>query len=336
MSSETIVFNDYEFEMSLITYKRALFVKEWLEECYDDLSLSNVVLSIYDSSDDDETETMLKSSEKYKNIKYIRLPDTTSGGYKYIPPILETQSKYIMIVGDSRCHCVRDLNERVFPLIKQGYDVISLSYFNDEPFESKEYNDANLFFEERFIPITCCGMTIFKTEVFESIRHNEIKRKDYNQKYQEMFGFAYLGYYLEAYAEKDRLSVAVKIPWHKLKAQKKVQYWNKKYYECWCDELCQIMDHLPNVYLQKDEILQRTWNRLHLATYDIIAQAKNAGGLTYNDYKRMVSKGYLKRVTKRIGRFRFSSIMPIWLFNFWFFFFRAIRKTLRLIGIKKA
>jgi|GEM_PF-3255783 len=338
MSCDSPVFCDNEFEMAMITYKRASFVRRWLSECIEGIKKYNIQLSIYDSSDNDDTFSVIEqiSTEYDYIIRYNRLPSNTTGGYKYIPPILATTCKYIMIVGDSRYHVIDDLANNVFPLIKSGrFDAISLSYFNNEQDEMKEYDCFNDYYYECFIPLTCCGMTIFKTSVFDAIKCNPNELTRYDMLYKGMFGFAYMGYYLEAFAKDSNKAITVKVPWHSINPQRKIQHWNIKFYECWCDELCEIMDRLPNTIQNKDIILKNTWETMKLDGFDDLYLARKAGGLTMIDYRRMVSKGYLQRVTSRTYRFKLMATMPLFLITPVYFIFRCIRKGIRLISWKQ-
>ncbi len=334
MNNMHFSFSDNELEMAMITYKRAAFVDQWLKECLTGIESYNITLSIYDSSDDNDTQNLISkyNATVSRKIKYIRLPSNTTGGYKYIPPILATKSKYIMIIGDSRCHRIEDLSIQVFGAIQSElYDVISLSYYNNEEEDIYYYNDFNEFVTDRYIPITCCGMTIFRTSVFESIRSDPQKRDCYDSKYKDLFGFAYMGYYLEATAEKGNRFIAIKVPWHSLNPQKKVQHWNKKFYECWCDELCIIMDCLPDCINDKNKVLRNTWETMKLDGFDDLYRAKRAGGLTIEDYYRMMNKGYLQRVTKRTNRFKVVACLPNIVIVPSFYLFRVFRKTYKLL-----
>ena len=139
-----------------------------------------------------------------------------------------------------------------------------------------------------------------------------------------------MGYYLEALAEKEFKALAVKVPWHSLNPQKKVQHWNKKFYECWCDELCIIMDRLPSSVANKDLILQNTWKTMKLDGFDDLYLAKKAGGLKKADFSRMTSKGYLQRVTKKVSRFRIVTYTPAFLIAPFYFIYRLFRKCFNL------
>lgn len=326
-----IRFNDSELEMAMITYERPSFVKDWLSNCLMDIIKFNIKLSIFDSSISNDTFDVIKEfNEKTNNvIIYKRLPSTTTGGYKYVPPILETTSKYIMIVGDSRCHSVSDLCERIHSFIRDNIELIVLSFFNNESYEIKKYQGLNPFLEECFIPITCCGMTVFRTSVFDSIRLNSEERERFDNCYKDKFGFAYLGYYLESFAYSKQSSVFVKSPWKDLNPQKKIQHWNKKFYECWCDELCQIMDYLPNQYENKDYVLRSTWSKLHIDSFETIMKAKRAGGLRFSDYRRMKEKGYLSRVTDKRIQFFFSSFLPKAILSLVYFFYTYVARVIK-------
>jgi len=327
-------FENNEFEMALITYKRASFVDMWLKKCIDGIVRYNIMLSVYDSSDDDDTCNIIREYNSNYNgvIEYVRLPSSTTGGYKYIPPILETKSKYIMIVGDSRYHLIDDLVCKVVNFIKEDkYDVISFSYFNNEQYQSIFYDNCIDFIHDCFVSLTCCGMTIFKTKVFCSIRDNLNNLHNYDKKYKELFGFAYMGYYLETLIVNNCNAIMVKIPWYSINPQKKVQHWNKRFYECWCDELCKIMDYLPKCSLEKDEVLRKTWLVMKLDGFDDLYKAKMARGLTMDDFNRMMNNGFLHRVTVNIKRFKIVAKMPSFIITPIYNSYRILRKISKIV-----
>ena len=54
-----IIFEDGELEIAMITANRCDFVVKWLELCYDQMRKRNIHFSIYDSSDNDDTERFI-------------------------------------------------------------------------------------------------------------------------------------------------------------------------------------------------------------------------------------------------------------------------------------
>lgn len=308
-------FDNDELEMAMITYNRPSFVKEWLDSCCQKIIDFNILLSIYDSSENEDTRDIVNDYNKICKgyIKYVRLPSSTTGGYKYLYPILETKAKYLMVVGDSRCHSMEGLAKNVFPNISSKYDLIVLSYYNDEKNDKKEFNDLESFLEECFIPITCCGFTIFNMNVFALLRNDKREADRLNSLYRDKYGFAYLGYYLDCYSKSSKKSILLKSPWKELSSMKKHAYWHSQFYECWCDELCQIMDSISDEYGDKDSVLKKTWKRLELDAFDRMIRIKESGALKYSDYKRMKKFGYLRRVTDRSNTFCFVTMMPVFI-----------------------
>ena len=79
-----IVFEDNEFEISMITYNRVDYVDEWIRNCLDEILKRNIRFTIYDSSTDKKTHDLVefhrqRYSEGMIQYKYI---DSNKDGVK--------------------------------------------------------------------------------------------------------------------------------------------------------------------------------------------------------------------------------------------------------------
>lgn len=223
MAHEIVTFESGEFEIALVTYNRCEFVAEWLEHCFIQTKIRNISLSIWDSSTNPDTEEYIKEFNVKENadITYYHVSSETSVGYKPIFPLLSVSSKYVWVSGDSRYHDFNLLDQKIFPYLKQNIDYIVLHAVNNEENDGKVYTDRNEFLRECFLSMTCIGLSIFKTSIFEPIKGNSALKKECDRKYKDNYGFGWMGYFLEIYALKNYKALFSVIPIINIKSEKK-------------------------------------------------------------------------------------------------------------------
>ena len=129
-----IVFDNNQLEIAVSTYKRPEYIETWLNKCYQSATDRNIAISICDSSPDDRTEKVVKkfNSEKLSKVDYHRVDSSTIIGYKPMVSILETSAEYLWVAGDSRYHYFDELDEKVFPYIKdRSIDYVVINVGNN-------------------------------------------------------------------------------------------------------------------------------------------------------------------------------------------------------------
>ena len=179
--SVMIKFDDKELEIAIVTYNRAPFIKEWLDNCYEESCKRNISISIYDSSTNDDTEELVKCYETsvLYPIAYHKVPSDTPIGYKPMLPILKSECKYVWVSGDSRRHNFDELDNSVFSCIKNDYDYIVIladHFFNEQDYSS---NNLEKFISDCFISTTCIGLSIYKTSIFDYLKN--VTRRYYHR-----------------------------------------------------------------------------------------------------------------------------------------------------------
>lgn len=310
-----IFFDDGELEIALCTYNRPTFVKEWLAHYYEGLLERNIGLTVFDSSINDETSTLIASFNKLNNgkIKYQRVDSNCSIGLKPTIPMMSIDSKYVWVCGDSRVHPFLDLDTKVFPLIKRSIDFITFFIVDNESNDGKIYYNKSEFLNDCLISLTCIGLSIYKTALFDRLRFDATFRSNCNNKYEDNYGFAWIGYFLESFALGNYSAAFVKIDITDLLPRKKKQQWSTKFYECWAVDLCDLLDALPECYQNRQFIPQNTWKSLKFDTRMKCYFARKYGDLTSKKYDLYASKGYLTRITKKTKRLRFFAKAPLFL-----------------------
>mgnify|MGYP003307557618 CR=1 FL=1 len=93
----------------------------------------------------------------------------------------------------------------------------------------------------------------------------------------------------------------------------KRQVWVSRFYECWVENVCELIDNLPAKYEGKNNIPNETWVTMHFDSMVYAYRARINGGLNREIFNKYYNNGMLLRVTNRIGRIRFFAITPMWL-----------------------
>ena len=92
-----VVFDDNQLEIAIITYKRSEFIQAWLDKCYHPANKRNIVISVYDSSPDDNTKSMVEAFniDKTNVVRYYHVDTNINVGYKPMMPIFNTTAQYL-------------------------------------------------------------------------------------------------------------------------------------------------------------------------------------------------------------------------------------------------
>lgn len=329
-----ITFEDNELEIAIITYNRAGFIKEWLDYCYKDACDRNITLSIYDSSSNNETEQVLKNYNIYPNyeIKYNKLPCETILGYKPMVPLLNSEKKYVWVSGDSRCHNFSELDMNVFRWIKQDYDYILL--LADKKQKNNEYssNDLGKFIRDCFISSTCIGFSIYKTSMFAFLKNDKVLKNEYDIKFKNNYGFGWLGYFYNVFAKGKYKAITCHAQIIDIAPKKKKQVWAKRFYECWIDNLCQIIDNIPDDYEKKDQVPKIVWDGIGLYKDQFCYLARINGDLNKNSLARYETEGLLDRVTSHKKNIEFYALAPLFLVKIKYLVFKSLGRFKHLVS----
>ena len=311
--SQKIMFDDYELEIAMVTYNRADFVEDWMDHCYLPARERNIRLSIYDSSTNDDTENYIRHfSEKHgADIKYNRVDSEIEIGYKPMLPLLKSDSKYVWVSGDSRYHDFSVLDQKVFKYIKQNIDYIIFHVVNNEENDGKLYEDLNVFLRECFISMTCIGLSVYKTELFAPLKTDKRWIEICDRKYKQNYAFAWIGYFLEMFQMEKRRGVFTVIPILEILPEKKKQTWFKRFYGCWCEDLCNLLDAIPDSYGNVDQVLRETWKYMGLDSANYCYQTRRQGDLNVETYARYRDNGMLARVTRQLRRMETFATVPM-------------------------
>lgn len=309
-----IKFKDGEFEIAIATYKRPEYIEAWLEKCYQPCVDRNIRISIYDSSPDNATEEAVKffNKAKKKQVYYRHVDENTIIGYKPMIPIMESEAKYLWVSGDSRYHKFGELDEKVFPHVKKGtFDYIVINVPNNYQLPDTVYEEDGKMLHDVFVASTCIGLSIYRTAIFDPIKRNAELMKAYDCKFKDNFGFSWLGYFYNVYALGEYKTLLANIDILPILNKKKKQSWAVRFYGCWADDLCQIIDYIPKSYIGKEAIPINTWKVMGLESVSYGYLARKYGDLNTGKYKELEQNGTIERITDRPKRIKFFATAPM-------------------------
>ncbi len=295
-----IKLDENELEMAMITYNRAEFVEEWLLHCLKDIIDRNIRLIIYDSSTDGKTKELIGVINKKQNgyvIQYEYISPDVWVGHVVLTAIMKSKSKYVWVVGDSRYHDFKDLDDKVFPAIKADMDHIVLHILNNDENDGKVYENREEMLSECFVSMTCTGLYIYKTEIFRIFNEDRQLKELCEKKYLGNYAFTWIGYFLEAYARQSRKTQFLVVPVLSIMPKKKIQRWYKKFYGCWCGDLCDLMIGLSEYYHDTDTIIRQTWIYNNMDAVMYCYDVRNRGDLERETYDKYDALGYWQRCT---------------------------------------
>lgn len=326
-----VTFEDNEFEIAIATYNRRDFIKRWLELCYEDVLKRNISLSIYDSSSNSETEDFIREYNKnHKAIKYVKVTPETEIGYKPVLPILDSNAKYLWVSGDARYHDFNELDEKVFPLIKRGIDLIVFYWGYEEGDVEKIYSDKSSFLIDASVSLTGLGWAIYKMKMFDELKTDKACLQEYDAKYRHNYGFGWMGYTLEAFAKNGSTAAITKIQIKNVFPKKK-SAWFPRFYECWVENLIDIADNLPETYTTKRDFPRDIWDKMKRDSHYYCRLARLGGGLDPEVFEKYYKSGMLQRLSDKIGRIKFYAYAPMWQVHVVSFIGRANVKMCRII-----
>lgn len=302
-----------EFEIAMVTYNRCEFVEEWMGHCYTRIKERNIHLSIYDSSTNEDTQKYIEAFKKEKqdtDLEYHHVDAGIAMAYKPMLPLLNSASKYVWVVGDSRWHDFDVLDLKIFPYIKQEIDFVLIYIGDNDACDEKIYADKDEFLYECLYSLLCIGMSIYKTSLFEPLKRDAVLMTECDRKYKKLGGTAWLGYFLEMFALKSYTAVSSAVPIVNIKPDRKVVFWYKNFYEILIGDLCSMMDALPKQYRYTDKAIRELWKCWLPDGAAACYHARKSGDLNRETYQKYKENGMLDRCTvhgDRMERFAYAA-----------------------------
>ena len=143
--------------------------------------------------------------------------------------------------------------------------LLLFNFWKNLYFPNKSSKLFILFIEQNcFISSTCIGHSIYKMSIFDKVRNDKYFLNILDDKYKNNYGFAWLGYFYESYALSDYNSIYIDIEAIPILPKYKKQAWTIRFYECWIENIIDMMNALPCSYLSKKSIPSFVWSNMKL------------------------------------------------------------------------
>ena len=298
------------------TYNRPEVIEELLiryQKTYDRLGYD---IAIYDSSDNNATENIVRNYQYKYNLSYFRIDTDVHSNAKvyYIYKWFEEQDnyEYIWLQSDS-IRWINDALEKITNIVDLGnYDLIIPNYRDVEGIGDREYNDINGFFEDCAWHMTLYGATIVKKTVIKNTNWKTLERKYMRA---DRINFSHVGLYFEQISRMPLFQAFhISLPKYSLisSLHKKEPGWRKETFFIHFKVFPNVINDLPEIYHNKEAVIKK--------------EAINSGELTIEGIKKLRSISVLdfkSFVTYNIDFRKYSnvgipsiflwSVLPKWL-----------------------
>lgn len=321
-----------KIEVTVSTYNRSKILSKWFDGFLPSLDQYGISVSIYDSSENEETKELVGSLNRTRNsnrkIRYFRIPAETRVDAKVLYSILNAQREYVWPMGDSRTANLTSLNEKGEHCFEENIGYISLGW-NHRYEDGKIYHDPAVFFRDMFWQSTLLGGLIFRKDIFAPLIDSKTKAR-FLSKYCKDDGFSYLGIFYELISNNGSAKgLLIDFKFEDIKLSKKPN-WLKRYLEVWCENLCYLVDCLPMEYSPyKNEVLRETWKKIGCDGWYWLLRARVENGINPKIYKKYTENRILERVTEHRGRIKMVAYMPVHIAKAALFLYTKVYPTIR-------
>lgn len=270
------------------TYNRPEAISEVLEKELDFLNKYSVELGIFDSSEDMETELIVKKyiDQGYKNLFYqkcdLRIYTSASKKiYLIYEEMAEKSYDYIWMIHDHTT-----FNETAFKYILEQLDVNGDFYFLEmraSRFSVNTIVDLNDFLPKAALSLARLGTAIVRRESF--LKGTDWKRMSQKYLQEENCGYCHVGYYFERMMELKNPRIIQlkfsrecfvdfkrfeKLGWHSASVRICLGHWGS------------TLMALPDQYTSKITALQ-TQDKWLLSKYKLL-EYKKSGNYSISDF----------------------------------------------------
>lgn len=285
------------------TYNRNAMVAEFLEQSaslFHDLSID---IYYYDSSEDNETEAVVKKwMDIFNNIYYIRIPSDWHANRK-VMYIYEEYARnqaydYIWVCGDSLRYSEKILKQ-VATVFHLGYDMVIINGIDEGRIGTREYTAGNELFHDCAWHMTLFGAVILN--VHTTLSHVPWPYIEEKYEIPERINYSHIGLYFEAIYSMDKfrafyLAVDQEVWGSQLKMR---AGWYQDAFKVLCEYWPSTVKALPEYYTNKEAAMNKLGYYSCLKIWDFLNYRLE------NVYNIQVFKKYRKVL---IGMSRFNTV----------------------------
>lgn len=306
--------SDIKRAVCIPTYRRPEVIEEFIEKHMERYSRLQFDVFIYDSSEDTQTETIVKKwMPQYASLHLIRIDSSVHSNMKVYNIFREFGNAqnydYLWVCGDAVSWSDNVLHE-VEHCMHQGYDIIVPNHHDVEKLGTKEYTDKNQFFLDCAWQVTYYGTTILKV----STMLTDVDWDALIEKYAvpDSINLSHVAFYFE--------KINTMKHWHAIHLSflesdiivsplKKASGWKQETFHVWCHCWPETINKLPREYKNKKAVIRKNGANSNILSHQNLKVLRSEGLLNREIYKYYKKKWHSLTTVPRLTIW-FLSLVP--------------------------
>lgn len=274
---------DLKLAFCVPTFNRSPMIAEFLEQFASLYHQMGIDILYYDSSEDDNTETLVKRwMALYKNIYYYRVPSHWHANskvlYIYEQFVQSSKYDYLWVCGDSMRHSECILR-KIIAIFDIGYDMIIINGIDGGRIGTREYIMGNELFQDCAWHMTLFGAVILNVHTMLPYVPWAYIKKTYE--IPERINYSHIGLYFETICRMDKFRAYYfaadgEVWGSKLKGK---AGWYQDTFQTLCEFWPSAIEALPGYYTDKWSAINKLGYLSCLALWNIVKYRK---GNIYN------------------------------------------------------
>lgn len=243
------------------TYNQPEMIREMFIRCIGMYNESGIDVYIYDSSPDNETESIVSEYQAdYKNIYYSHLPADTHSNLKVLGAYQEiigmNRYAYLWLCPDY-IQLTRQGMECVLEHCREGFDICVLNYRDVEHIGEKRYKDINIFFQDCAWHMSSYMATVIRLPAFADMDWEKLYEK---YTVPGKIAHSHVALYFEQLAkvpEARAVHIPITSEHIRVSPYRKESLWKRDVFAIWCDNWPEMIHALPERYRYKEEVIKK-------------------------------------------------------------------------------
>ena len=281
--------------VAIPTYNRPEIMKEFCDKYllahYD----AGIDVYIYDSSENDDTSDIIeKYRKRYENLSYFRMNSYISSNKKIYMIFQRYMWKmdydYIWLCGDALRYTEKAFN-KIRSYLAEGFDLIVTDIMNCEHLGIRNYEDAQVLFDDCAWYMTMYGGVILKTEtMLNNVSWNELEKKylSFDTQYYSQIGL----YFEQILKIKEFKAVHIELDETEgfQSNLKKNNGWYEKRIDILCSNWVNTVYALPDYYKNRDVTIKKLGRFSDAFSYRSIYLLKRDKIYNYSKFRQYRDK----------------------------------------------